>query len=865
MSAVSVPLFTENVPQDLKALPQWVCWRYQTRDGKRTKVPVDAKTGALASSTDPNTWSTFGEATIALEWGHHDGVGFVFTEADPFFMIDLDGARDMDVNAEWAAAIVDRFPIYWEVSPSGQGLRGIGRGTLPVGGNRKGKIELYDKARFSTVTGNTLDYAEIGEDVTDTLTRFHRELFEPVIAVGTPVHTNPPTPPFTDDELLERAFAAKNGDKLRTLLSGDTSGYDSQSEAELAAVGILKFWTQDAEQIERILRLSSLQRDKWDKNKSYVDRTIAAALSQPGPTYEPPNNVIDFRKHLGQGEGGGNGNSGAGDPPSSDDAVPGFRLSDLGNGQRLAARIAGKALYCFPAKRWYVYRKGAWLPDDIGWLLSEAKKSVLAMYDAVSVLPDKERTALLKHALKSESERALKAAIGLATDELPVLPDAFDQDRMLLNVVNGTLDLRMGALRPHDPTDLLSKIAPVNFDPEAACPRWLAFLDQIFEGDQTRIDFVQKALGYCLTGDTSERVVFIAYGSGRNGKTTLSRLIMSILGDYAKRTPTETIMAKKHESGIPNHDLAPLVGVRFATVSETEEGRKLNVAKVKDMAGDEVMTARFLYQEEFNFRPQFKLWVSTNHKPIIPGNDQAIFDRFRMIPFTYRIPEDQIDKTLEAQLAAEKSGILNWLIAGCLRWQKEGLRPPKEVTEATDTYRQEMDQIGNFLDEMCVEGAGYSVASGTLYAVYKKWCETNSEQPISGVWFGRNITERGFEVVRTGKSNVRTIKNLGLAGENTGRQMDMMPPENEAGDRYSPAKMDITTESDDSDPKNTGRHDDRRPVKNPANTQGRPVATGIAGDFSLEPSSRKDSKEITVAAENTGRHSKSSEGDDGWV
>jgi primase-polymerase (primpol)-like protein len=256
------------VPHELKLLNQWVCWRYADRDGKRTKLPISAKTGELASSTDPATWASFGEATLSMEWSQHDGIGFVFTDRDPFFMVDLDASRDIDVTQEWAEAIVGQFPIYWEVSPSGNGLKGIGRGVLPSGGNRKGKIELYDNKRFTTITGRALDGADIGDDCTATLAAFHRELFDPVIAVGTPVQPNAPTPHLTDDEVLERALTAKNGDKLRRLLEGDTNGYSSQSEAELAAVGILKFWTQDAEQLERILRLSSLQREKWDTNKT---------------------------------------------------------------------------------------------------------------------------------------------------------------------------------------------------------------------------------------------------------------------------------------------------------------------------------------------------------------------------------------------------------------------------------------------------------------------------------------------------------------------------------------------------------------------------------------------------------------------
>ncbi len=296
MSAFPVPLYTDNVPQELKRLSQWVCWRYETRGEKRTKVPISAKTGALASTTDPDTWSSFGEATLSMEWGQHDGIGFVFAASDPYFFIDLDDARDIDVTEPWAAEIVDRFPIYWEVSPSGSGLHGIGRGTLPAGGNRKGKIEVYDRARFATVTGQALDGNEVGEDCTETLATFHAERFAPVIAV---TQDDAPPPPMSDEELLDKALRAANGDKLRRLLEGDTSGYGSDSEADAAVAGILKFYTQDADQIERILRLSGLQREKWDTNRTYLRRTIENAIKLPGDRYEGKGKVVDFRRHLG--------------------------------------------------------------------------------------------------------------------------------------------------------------------------------------------------------------------------------------------------------------------------------------------------------------------------------------------------------------------------------------------------------------------------------------------------------------------------------------------------------------------------------------------------------------------------------------
>lgn len=296
MSALPASFSNDRIPQELRALDQWVCWRYVTRDGKRTKLPVDAKTGAAASSTDRSTWASFGDATLSCEWGNHDGVGFVFTSSDPFFMIDLDGGRDLDVNAEWAAEIVDRFPIYWEVSASGNGLKGIGRGKLPSGGNRKGKIELYDEARFTTITGDSLDFADIGQDCTPILETFHRELFPPQ-EVPTDQGDAPP-PRMSDEELLEKALGATNGDKLRRLLEGDTTGYGSESEADAATAALLKFYTQDVDQIERIMRLSGLQREKWDTNKTYLQRTIRNAINLPGERYEGKGKVVDFRRHL---------------------------------------------------------------------------------------------------------------------------------------------------------------------------------------------------------------------------------------------------------------------------------------------------------------------------------------------------------------------------------------------------------------------------------------------------------------------------------------------------------------------------------------------------------------------------------------
>lgn len=788
-------MWTTAVPEELSACAQWVTWQYEVRGDKRTKVPKNPRSNRNASTTDPGTWSTFADALVAVDWFRHDGIGFVLSKYDPYFFVDLDGAVDLDVLAPWAAEIVDELPeCYWEFSPSGRGLHAIGRGTLPPGRRKKASIEIYDSERFCTITGRVHDgMATIGEDCTDALAAVHLKAFGPVTDVQLPPTTaSAPSisVTFDDDTLLQRALSAQNGEKLQRILAGDVSGYPSQSEAESAAVMLLKFWSQDAAQIERILRMSSLQREKWDENKTYLARTIQNVLAMPTATYTPPANVVPIRSWV------------KGDDEGSEQRIEErLRLSDIGNGQRLADRVAGLALYCEAARRWYVYDGRRWNGDRQGALMEWAKESALSLYAiAAGVVDDKERGAVLKHAHSSESERSLKAAINLAksTPALEITPEQFDRDAMALNVLNGTLDLRTGALRPHDPLDRISRVAPVLYDPDAAAPRFLSFLDEIFNGDQEQITYLQKVVGYCLTGVTNERAVFIAYGSGRNGKSTLSRLMMTLLGDYAKRTPTETIMARRNDGGIPN-DLAALMGARFVTVSETEEGRRLNVSKVKDMSGDEPLTARFLHGEFFSFRPSFKLWISTNHKPVLPGSDRAIWDRFRLLPFDVRIEDEQVDKGLEAKLEGELDGILNWLLAGCMAWQAHGLTPPRSVAVATESYRQEMDQLGSFLAERCVEEIGASVTSATLFAAYKTWCESTNEKVGTANWLGRQMTERGYDRGQASSASRERVW-IGVRLLNDNEQK----PQNEHNNAFKNTNSDSFSKSFSHEEKNPG-------------------------------------------------------------
>ena len=360
-----------------------------------------------------------------------------------------------------------------------------------------------------------------------------------------------------------------------------------------------------------------------------------------------------------------------------------------------------------------------------------------------------------------------------------------------MNVLNGTLDLRTGELRPHRREDLITKLAPVVYDHEARCPLFLAFLDRILAGNADLIAFVQRAVGYSLTGDVQERVLLILWGGGANGKSTLLETLRGMLGDYAMRTPTETLLVKR-EGAIPN-DIARLKGARFVSASEADEGKRLAEAQIKEMTGGDTITARFMRAEFFDFRPEFKLWLATNHKPVIRGTDKAIWDRIRLVPFNVRIPEAEQDKGLGAKLRDELPGILAWAVEGCLAWQRDGLGIAKDVQAATASYRDEMDVVAAFITDVCTVAPGARVQSRVLYEKYKRWCEENGERAVSQKALGEKLRERGLEprkgsggarwwhgvevarVARSGATSGITAKNASMKGL-TGNSRLHVPP-----------------------------------------------------------------------------------------
>lgn len=424
------------------------------------------------------------------------------------------------------------------------------------------------------------------------------------------------------------------------------------------------------------------------------------------------------------------------------------RLTDVGNGERLIALHGSDIRYVPKAKKWYLWDGRRWALDDTLEVQRRAKDTARALMKAALEMDGDRRAVFTKHAAAIEANARLKAMIERAGAEpgVAVLPDAFDAAPLVMNVANGVLDLTTGSLGVHDRALLMTKLVDIEYpDRESAeCPLWCAFLEKIFAGDHALIAYLQRAIGYTLTADTREQCLHLLYGTGANGKSTFLEILALIMGDYAVAADFSTFLDKVRTEG-PRNDIARLAGARLVRSSEIGEGKRFNEALVKSLTGGEKISARFLYAEDFEFTPTFKLWFSFNHKPVIRGTDHAIWRRVRLIPFAVTISDNEKDDTLLEKLKLELPGILRWAVDGCIAWQREGLKPPDSVLAATAEYRSESDTLGAFLDECCVIDRLAQTSASDLYREFKRWAESGGEYVMSQTAFGRKIDERGFE------------------------------------------------------------------------------------------------------------------------
>ena len=376
--------------------------------------------------------------------------------------------------------------------------------------------------------------------------------------------------------------------------------------------------------------------------------------------------------------------------------------------------------------------------------MRRAKATVARMYGEAGRAPESARKKLGEHALKSESERGIKAMISLAECEVAVRPEDLDADLMLLNAENGTLDLRTGELLPHNPADLITKLAPVRFDPNATHPAWDSFLDRMVPDPEVRA-FLRRAVGYSLTGHTTEEKLFFVHGPTASGKSTFADAVKAVIGDYAAVADFETFLRKRGDGGVRN-DIARLAGVRMAVGLEVDEGRALAEALIKNLTGGDRIAARHLYQDYFEFKPAFKLWLVANDKPRASAADGALWRRILLIPFEVSLPEEERDPAVKEQLTQHphaRAAILAWAVRGLRDWQAGGLRPPAAVRRATDAYREEQDTLAPFLADCCVLAPGAFVTTKSLRAAYHEWCEKNGEKPLGANGLAARLRDHG--------------------------------------------------------------------------------------------------------------------------
>jgi putative DNA primase/helicase len=434
--------------------------------------------------------------------------------------------------------------------------------------------------------------------------------------------------------------------------------------------------------------------------------------------------------------------------PGSDKGSPGaLYQTDLGNARRLVARHGDNIRCVHPSRSWIIWDGEGWHVDDKGKIDELAKDTVEAIFaEAEKVPSESKRKNLRQHALKSQSFNRLKAMVRLAESDPKIVlsPDALDANPWLLGVRNGVIELRTGLFRPARRDDYVTRRAGVAFDPTQECPIWREFLDVITGGDRDPIAYMQRACGYLLTGLVREEVMFVLWGTGRNGKSTFRETLHALMGDYAIVADAGLLMTRQTAGGA-TPEVARLYGRRLVAINETARNDRLNEARVKFLTSNDKITARNLYKELFDFTPTHKTFLTTNHKPIVQGTDEGIWRRIHLWPFIVKIPEEKVEKDFrERRLIPELPGILNWALEGLAAYHQAKLNPPACVRAATMEYREDMDLVGQWLEERCERDDGARVPTGQLHADYTGWALGKIRWTLSVFQFGRDLADRGF-------------------------------------------------------------------------------------------------------------------------
>jgi len=699
-----------QAPRELRTADQFVCWREEDRDGDITKVPYSVH-GGRASSTNPKTWAPF-EAAIAYAEEHSmPGVGFVFTEDDPYAGIDLDKCRDAKTGEidQWARKIVDALDSYTEVSPSGTGLHIFVKATLPGRNNRKGPVEMYESRRYFTLTGEHLDGTptEIHERQ-DVLERLYRHVFKdekPADETNGYRSSRTASLDVGDEDLIALAMQAKNSEKFSRLWRGDTSDYaGDESRADLALCSLLAFWTDgDTARMDHLFRQSGLYRDKWNRH-DYRERTFNKVLEGRTEFYQPSAKVS------------ANGN---GSGPEKTTSKPSPPTHD-----ELRDRwIEGNPHHVHGLGEWRRYEAGIWpvvsessVKAEISEVIEEAKPEGIKPTASI-----------------------LASVTELTRIKVFVPDERWDADSDVLVCNNGALHISSGELVEHRPGHYATSAAPYEYDPDARPVVWSYFLQNTVP---VAANFLQEFAGYALTTEMSNELAVWLFGPPGSGKSTFIAGLQAMLGHRAGILGLADLERSRFT-------LADLPGKTLVVASEQPSSYLASTNTLNAIISGEPIQVERKYRDPFTVIPHAKVCWAMNELPRVADANSGLFRRVKVVTFP-ALAENERDPKIKRAIETEGAGILNWALEGLRRLKERGyFEVPAGVEDATKQFRENNDVPALFIDDRCVRGTDSEVPAAKLYREYKYWCEENGHRPQSSTRVAADWQRLGFERKRT--------------------------------------------------------------------------------------------------------------------
>lgn len=775
-----LPVLGDNIPDELKTNCRWAVWNAEPRNGnpgKFNKAPRNAARCKI-SVNKPEQWMTFEETLTAYQAGKFSGIGVLLD--GKVVGLDIDEAKEAFKKHPTLKEMIKRAiddGHYCEKSPSSTGLRLFVKGDLmrhlgdsQKGGTKQGNLEIYQEVRFLTVTGHGQGEIKEAQSLIDEYVAQIEASKGSTKPSGDPANNVVPirsqeqaTAALSAEALEQKAdvIAEKVAETRAQLWGGDwnpkpgpfsagvVKTYASQSDADYAlacevarqarAAGIPE---QQLEEVtEVVCRRSGLVRDKWDEPRgttTYLGRSVRSAVRET---------VASASQSM-----------------SSQDAE-GCDRRDVKRAELYAGYYCNTLKFNATRKHWLQWSESVWelrYGVEIEAAKDMASRILSIAEQRLASDPESDKTKKLKKfALDCHTAKALETTPKLASTDprMHIVQPDLDPDQDLLCVQNGYVNLRTGEMFPPEPQKLMSRQTGVAYDPEADCPQWIDFLNGVFEGDQSIIRFLQCAIGYSLTGRVDEERLFILYGFGANGKSVFQNTLMRVFGSYARTSPPSLLVWKAQDDG-PKSELAALTGVRLTSVNELESGDRLHEQTVKRLAGREPISARFLYSEFFEYWPTAKVWLRTNHQPIITGTDDGIWRRLVLVPFKRQFIGSQKDPDLEDKLISELSGILTWAIQGAERWFAEGLLLPPVLVQELQSYRTDSDVLGEFLSHHTVSDPTGAVPHAELWSRWKQQTQDDGFATGTKNSFTRRLKERGFDSKKI--SGVRCYTGLRL-------------------------------------------------------------------------------------------------------